>query len=407
MINLIKVVISAESFFALFLFASYLKSFFPNTIDLTIVFLVLSFVAAVVRLFKNPNLHKSWLLPITLFFLFIALALVSLLYSPSTYYANEKIIKLIGMTGWSFIGAFLIFRDKKSLKKFMDASLVITFFLSAFFLYEFATNPYGIVGTENYLPKARIAGISALLFLTRFLFSEKRSKRSSIISLAGFLITFSVLVSTGARTPIFSILIIILIMSFGLVKIGKGKTIYYTKTIIPFIFLVFISILSLIYLYSAGFLETSIRRITLLLGNDGYSTGRYERYEIALKSWSDSLTNFIGGEGIGSFAIIYKGIDTTDYPHNIFVELIAEFGVLGLLLVVSLLLVAVWRFYSNKTNDLLYKQVLLLTIFIFINANIAGDINDNRMLFSFVAVMTLPIWIGSKSIINNQKLKVS
>jgi len=75
----------------------------------------------------------------------------------------------------------------------------------------------------------------------------------------------------------------------------------------------------------------------------------------------NDLNNYIIGEGTGNFGFLFYGSDVQAYPHNIFVELFYENGVIGLLLFLSLLFSTLWRsiHINIRMNRVLYTVSIL------------------------------------------------
>jgi O-antigen ligase len=95
------------------------------------------------------------------------------------------------------------------------------------------------------------------------------------------------------------------------------------------------------------------------------------------------------GVGIGGFSYIYNRSDMRLYPHNIFLEILSELGVLGMFLFTFMILFSLKVALNNikETNNVNYYLnlgILLNFIFMFLNSQFSGDINDNRLLFTFL-----------------------
>jgi O-antigen ligase len=75
-----------------------------------------------------------------------------------------------------------------------------------------------------------------------------------------------------------------------------------------------------------------------------------------------------------------------EYPHNLFLEIINEYGILtGILLLIFIIKISFTAFakminYNNKNNSL-YPFLFFLWIFLLINSMISGSLNDSRLLF--------------------------
>lgn len=137
---------------------------------------------------------------------------------------------------------------------------------------------------------------------------------------------------------------------------------------------------------------------------------RFLFYENALEVF---LENPIFGVGTGGWRANYDGPDQSDgdnlYPHNIFLELGAENGLVGLVPFIMLAGVAFYvafrHFFSSANPEVkLYATwcCVLLTQ-AFVNALISGDIFHNELLwFSFAIVGSLDTGLALKYPQNTQ-----
>ena len=86
------------------------------------------------------------------------------------------------------------------------------------------------------------------------------------------------------------------------------------------------------------------------------------------------LAHIIGGAGLSSFS---AAMGEYDYPHNIGLEVFAEGGLIGLLLLGTALLLGVWRGYAYRDR----RTGLALT---FTSSQFSGDLYDSRGVFAFL-----------------------
>jgi hypothetical protein len=98
--------------------------------------------------------------------------------------------------------------------------------------------------------------------------------------------------------------------------------------------------------------------------------------------------------GIGGFVMDYGGYDAIsgDYPHNIFLEIGSELGVIGM---IAFLWMLGWTFSrwlalrrKARGNQLHVVYTLFaMLVFELINACVSGDINTNRLLFGCLGLV--------------------
>jgi len=105
--------------------------------------------------------------------------------------------------------------------------------------------------------------------------------------------------------------------------------------------------------------------------------------------WSEALADWLEapwfGHGFGSFARLFSWSDLSVYPHNLFLELLAETGAVGamLVLVAFVLPFTWWRRMSRGTRGL-----LALWVFTLLQAQFSGDLAANAEVFLLLPLVS-------------------
>jgi O-antigen ligase len=112
---------------------------------------------------------------------------------------------------------------------------------------------------------------------------------------------------------------------------------------------------------------------------------RGEFYINSIRFWS---ANPVFGNGIGSWPIMQGMGDITYYPHNIVLEILAELGIVGLILFFAIGIYAV--FISQPVSTLhtidVRRTILAILAFALFISMLSMDIKDNRLLWAFTAL---------------------
>jgi len=405
-------VLSFELLFLAFLMAGTYKSapcFEKVPFDLTIFFMVLSilvaakiiigklqnniqneqilgsntFIQTINIFFNKLGISRVTLIACVIYFAFFVWALLSMIYSPSSIYSLSKVLRFGLLTGWAFFGMSLIIateseRAKRFLGIFTIYALIMT--VEALRIYISSGRGLGFVTAfgSNYIALGRIVGAASLIVFVRLLFSKK------LINILFLVIAFSLMIITvcvsGSRGPLLAVAFALLVLLFISVF---GKPSYWRRLI--FIIILIFAMISVAY--SQGLLDTTVLRFGKLLSETTTdANARLDLYNGALVVWSD---NPIIGVGIGGFPVKYGFGDQRGYPHNIILEVLSELGLIGLLLLVLFFYTCfrtlpVLR-YLNKHPVLLISVLLFSQTFF--NAMISGDLNDNRLLFTFAGLL--------------------
>lgn len=394
--RIIKFVFSGEFIFAAFLLSSVFKSALDEIIpiDVTVIFMALSIFIAIKRFSKTMDVPKAIIAPFLIYSILGIIIIISNTYSRSEIYAMDKTIRYLFLTGWSFIGVFILIKTNKSLLKFLKAICVISIATSFYVIYNFRqatdyVSGYTRVGVDgdNVLGLARIVGMACIIiFILQFYKKDKIKKK--IIPILCLFLLLTTLVLTGSRMPLLSLIISILALLTLSFRFKKREIRLKRGALVAFSFLPILPI-GLIPLYNSGAITTVIDRLLSLFSTTGdqSSLERVDQYNTALNMFKE---NPFMGEGIGSFSLAYGTLDQRSYPHNIFLELLSELGIWGFIAFLALLilsLVTIVKVFNKATSEQLC--IIILTIFMFLNANTSGDINDNRILFAFIALCTL------------------
>ncbi len=392
--SLLGGILSLETFFVLFLFAGLYKAdsrFNWVSVDLTALFAALILAWGFYIFFIcGLKVKRNALNLLIIFILFISCAFLSLIYTPGFAYARQKVLYISTLNLLAFtIAALIIASSRARIKRFMMALIVfsIVMFVEVFKNY-LQSGGIGFVTAfnTNYLGVGRVLGLGAILWLSIFLFTKKLIWRIfSIGALAFYLFLMFV---SGGRGPV--VAFISTSLMFLLLGFLPGKTVRYYRFSFRLIGLWILLIIFLL-MFISPLSTTTLQRFLVIYEDPshGYSVAvRLEYYKDAFHYW---LASPIWGHGIGSWPILEGEEDTRKYPHNIFLEIAVELGLIGVCLFMGFL------FYGLKClgdldrvrSDPLKMTTLMLLINMIVNAQFSGDLHDNRVLFALVGLITM------------------
>ena len=207
-----------------------------------------------------------------------------------------------------------------------------------------------------------------------------RIKRFKVIYILLFL--FAALF-TGSRGPIFSIfLVMILYFFFNFRKV-------FFRTIILLSFL--ISILFFTGIFDQLLQYNNVSRVFMNIGEGGFNKPNNRSY--IFESSIQEIISYPLGVGSGNFVeytedpSFFKNKDLF-YPHNLFFEILCEFGIITFLVFMIYLLQSLLSFKINLFNKRETRNMMFYTFaFLFLNSMVSGDLNDARLLFVFIPLM--------------------
>lgn len=405
---------SFEFFFVAFLVSGTFKSaavFSAVPIDLTLFFFLLSVLAAAgiayrgvtcsnsgggaglqgpAGLWKSVggvlSANKQVALALGILGALVAWSLVTLAFSPGSAYALNKVLRLALFTGWAFGGtALVVAKDNRRAQRFLFLLAAYGLVLAAAALGQYVMRGGGLgmvkVWGNDYISLGRVVGAAGIIAFVWFLFARDRWVR------VFWTILFSVLLITlfisGARGPFLAgagtALVFVLIAAYCF------KTIPYRLNLLVAVSVIIVMVLSA---YGLGMLDTTLGRIDLIFEQPDMGASadiRLELFREALHMWTQ---NPVTGVGAGGFPVLLGYGDVRVYPHNLVLEVLAEFGLIGFILLAGF-------FYScfrmlPRIRVIMNEPVLtaatLLFLYALLNAMVSGGINDNRVLFAFAGL---------------------
>ncbi|MGB9858156.1 MAG: O-antigen ligase family protein [Dictyoglomaceae bacterium] len=407
-----------EIYFALFLTAGVYKAdprlnFLPKFLDLTVFFGFLTTLGVLYNILKGEL--KLILPPIKIFlsYIFIVLlGILSLSYTLAPIYGTEKILRFIIITSPAFFFPIMLFQKKEVYVRFFAVFVIIAIIMS-FDIITGGLAP-GEIGFHealgsNYLAVGRISGIAILSALSLFFVIKQKLYKFCLLFIMGLFI-FNMFIS-GGRGPLVSlafsfVFIFIYLVIMNLFKIKENKFTINKRDfkLLSYIFLVFVFALFVV-VYFKDYFSIIFYRLMLLENLEGTSIEtRLKLYNTAINSLKDFPRNIVG-LGIGGFSVFYNGYDAPRglYPHNIFLEIGSELGILGLFAFIFVICKSIIVAFDNikksklEWNYYINISLLMSLIFMLINSSVSGDINDNRLLFTTLGL----IW-ARRRISNNE-----
>lgn len=386
----------------IFLLSGFIKSFllffeidlFLDFTLLTSIFLMLSFVLSKKRINFSIN-NNQWLAVLALLIFYIWLISTNS-YSLSKSYSTEKTL-LFSLNILAFV--LPLFIKDFSFTKFIRFGLIILFFFTSLYLILYFNYMNDIYVVDSFLMLKGEYLYNALMLgmFSFFLINTKKAIfRSKQIDSLIFVICLVFMVLLGARGPLFSLVIItILMFLFNCFKYPNYKFLNLKKKFksVNILYLLLLSLISFsVVMYFSNeilnLLNRSMFRMNLILGNiseDASKMGssvdtRVEQIGLAFQVIFSNMNNFFFGTGIGSFGILELNEDIRAYPHNIFLEIWVELGFFGLLL----FFIFLYFILRNMQRRVFLTGFILL--YVFMNLMKSNSIVDIRFFFIIFAL---------------------
>jgi hypothetical protein len=347
---------------------------------------------------KKPQLSERFAgqgAAIIAYFAFVVVAGISLFYAEAPSLGYPKLARLVVISTLLFIAPLLLVKKEQDFEQFLKMFVLLSTVAAVKTIF-LVFHPDPNVTDITLIDEGQAIGIAILVLV----FYDLRGKhRSRILKLCLPLLGAGLL-ATAARGPIICTCFALLVGTG--VRSGFDSRVRKLLIAIPVMAVVAaVAIFWFQRLSTANqrFGEKELEIKTMFSGSvdPAQSAGmRIQYYKTALGSFS--RRPFFGW-GIGGWAVVQYGYSQgqtdegafqTEYPHNIFLEVAVEQGLLGFAALISLLVVL-----SKTLRRLLrlpgrkYAFLLPVCIYTVLVCMFSNDIN-NRLLWSILGIM-LPL----------------
>jgi hypothetical protein len=352
-------------------------------IDFTVLATLYVLFGIVVSLIKHPQDFRklsNW--PFFMMIFLAGLLFFGLAYTSSPNYGLAKSSRYFVFGSVMFLAPLLFLRTVSDIK------LLIWFFVISGLLIGVATIFNIQEGRASFLEADTIGtavkiALGALISFC-FIINKNSSLKSKIVSGIILFVCFLGIVLTGSRGPLLGLIVCCAIASFFF---GRRISLYW---LIPGLV---IGILGFGY---------SMRKAEQMAGSSFFRIAAFwqqdrsvgEIFGDRILFYTYAVSNIphapMFGHGTGSFAMDFDGVDERGYPHNIFLELGYENGIVGVITftVFLFMIYKKWkesRIYAHHLGNEelcnLSSIVGLVFIYFFLQVLKSGDIDGNRFLF--------------------------
>lgn len=334
----------------------------------------------------NKMTNKKFIIFIFLFW-FMLIAYLPL--AGFTDYGLEKSLRyfdriILPVLAFSIIAPFNETDLKLIINTTIVGSLLTVLYILSYGAFTHTGRAFIDGGTTETITLGRIIGSGAIMALIMFFFKTRDSLKTKLLLL--FIISFLIygVLLAGSRGPLIAI-----IAAFIAVIMFTQRN--FKKAIITFRV---IGILLLILIPSIYFLDISHllnnRAIYFILNPtdlDVNALARIDLYNYAFKGFIDS-----NGLGLGTGGYSLLPYTKHYWPHNIFLEIMVEWGLLGLVAFIYLIFRTAYLIVSRSSLSKNYVYFLSMYGFWFYslyNANVSWDITGNHMFW----ITTCIIWM--------------
>lgn len=379
----------------LFYFAGQVKRwiplFDPTTVTTTAILLAVTFIAILIQSLQKKSVI-SRLPRLGLKFIgletFTILLLLSAGFLGNNSWSFLKALRFTLFSNAMVLGGWWTFHDPKKAERlmwFIMACGLITA-LGGILLPSYYGEGLSSF-SDNYISFGQIIGGAVVIAMSALLSRRNNKIPIKILLIGGIAVGIIAILSSNTRGALIAVVVCAILLVIRLFFLRRRiLAILLTTLILGFAYFILTSNQPIA-------LQSTTNRFLGLLDfwNDRSALARIEIFQIA---WHQFLSSPVWGIGIGNFKM-YLGASPIpiEYAHNLFFELLAETGLIGLLLylfpVISALRIVLSRSFRPQTglsNDWIATGVLMALVFYLTSAQTSGDIQINRNLWLFVGL---------------------
>ncbi len=334
--------------------------------------------------------------PITAFLVFAAVVALSYLYTAAPHYGTQKLAAFATLGCGMFFAPFLLFKSERD---FWDITVGATLFAMMVAASSLSFSATGAMGAEDnpaHIGKGQVIGLAILLLVYAPIKNRWRRLFVLLVCIPALAIG---LVSAETRGPLFSLLFVLLLSffldSFRSPVLSRRQMAFVGVALVGAVML-----LSAFWFYGAEefkFQYKATEIVNLLEGDNeakGTAVERLVFYKAAVQLWTQRPAL---GWGVGGWSMAYWQNDTREYPHNLFLEVLVEEGLIGLLALLFFLrsvfrhLRLHWPAVQKRFPCLLPGLVYLVSIAMF-----SGDLDDDRFIWFWCGTVLAGCWLSSR-----------
>ncbi|MBN1381614.1 MAG: O-antigen ligase family protein [Deltaproteobacteria bacterium] len=396
-----------EYFFVLYILSGLIKGFLnffniPTFIDFTMLtgFIVTMGLFFRVLTHNIFSFDKTSFILLAFFLLFYVWINLTLMYSVSQHYSYQK--SLLFLTNLISIIIPLFYKSFQ-IKKFLKLFALLTPILGVIFLMIFPSVIYKSTDEAQalqslYLSLPQLCGLCLLLlFLIHDLFPLA-------VHYLLIIINALVIILSGARGPLVFLILVFIFYFFirGMVPshhLSQNITIRKQINLLRFFKILIISgaVVALtvllvsyvpnmekVFARSQDRMESLFDFATSGTG-DASAEERILRLRYAFDRIAENFRATMVGYGLGSYGIMFEGIDERSYPHNIILEIWFETGLIGVLAFMPFFVFVVYASRHSISDN----PIAWCSLFLFLNFMKSGSLVDLRIFFCFLVIMVL------------------
>ena len=361
--------------------------------DFSVILSILVGLAVARRLMNARIRERLWhhQYIIMAFLIWVCWMMLASTYAPNLDWAIYKSLRFAAFTSILFLAPLVLITTRDEswglLKSYLVIGVIVVVIqIGQLWLIQRTSGDFHVVRLTvlgaNPIGTGRVLAVCAAMAATLLITGIGNKRWWGV----GFIVFLTGAMLTGSRGPILALFMAVLVVGLLLGKDARRRTVLILGVlIVVFILTLLLAPESLTYryrLYKVG--ELAETRQGLRMFNT--ITYRMILWGKALTLWLSDVRHFLFGDGTAGYARLLLWRDFR-YPHNLLLELLAEYGILGAGVFSMHIFLSVKQVYARFRASLAREEIMWLAglVTYFLSTLVSGDLNDNRLLWFFLA----------------------
>lgn len=393
----VALVFSFEMVVVLYLYSNAFQVLLPPLpVDTTVVLFALSVGLGGLAILRE-GIYLPGLQLVLAFVPYLAWAALSLAWTPSRKLVYDNLSLLFTVDLWLLIvGAMILAHKRARMTRFLVLLPVFSLIIAAMGTYVYLVyGSFKYAGwdvTRVYNEWGRAVATGAIVLLLLFLRSRFGSARQLFLGALLGLCTFFVLISSSRSSLLVLAAPAFLFMAVHFAPFGR-QGLALSRAQLLLLLVVTAVATTVVVLLSAGYRIDTVNRFLKILTQAENTdlimqANRFDYYAAALRHFFEAP---LFGHGVRAFSLLHRGVESPGvHAHNIFLEILADSGVVGFAAFALLLLTAARRLSLARLRaDPLLLCVTMLFAGRFTAAMFGADLAYQNVLFLALGLLAL------------------
>ena len=396
-VDLFRLFVSFEMVVVLYLYSNVFQTLLPPLpVDTTVIFFLLTVGFGGLVILKEGIYLRGLYLAMA-FLPYLLWAFASLAWTPSRQLVYQNLQLLFTVDLWLLItGAMIIAHKRERMMRFLTLLVIFSVIVAIM-----GTGIYALYGSFKYAgwdvgrvynEWGRATANGAIVLLILFLRSRLLSARQLGLGLLLALCAAFLLIASSRSALLMLVVPALLFMMVNAMPPGR-QGLALSRAQILLILVGAAGVTAVVFLIGAGYKIDTISRFAKIFRQAEdtdlvMGANRFDYYAAALRYFF--LSPLIG-HGVRAFSILHRGVESPGvHAHNIFLEILADSGVIGFLAFMLLLLMAIRPLTLNRLRtDPMMLCVTMLFAGRFVAAMLGNDLAYQNVFFLAIGLLAL------------------